>query len=59
MKAKATDIIYTAAVSGIPANFMKQSLEKAGVQDVGEVKSNKGPAIKPGRACKMISDDYK
>ncbi len=35
LKAEATDIIYTSAVSGIPANFMKQSLEKAGVQDVG------------------------
>ncbi len=27
----AADIIYTAAVSGVPANFMAQSLEKAGV----------------------------
>ncbi|MDE1152430.1 MAG: nitronate monooxygenase family protein [Micavibrio sp.] len=28
--AKATDIVYTSAVSGIPANFLKPSLEKAG-----------------------------
>lgn len=27
----AVDIIYTAAVSGVPANFMAQSLEKAGI----------------------------
>jgi nitronate monooxygenase len=43
LKAEATDIIYTPAVSGIPASFMKQSLERAGVDlnsishgDVGE-----------------------
>jgi nitronate monooxygenase len=28
--ASAKDIVYTAAVSGIPANFLKESLEKAG-----------------------------
>jgi nitronate monooxygenase len=27
------DIIYTPAVSGIPASFMRQSLEKAGIKD--------------------------
>ncbi len=36
LKAEATDIIYTPAVSGIPASFMKQSLERAGV-DLNEV----------------------
>jgi len=29
-KANASDIIYTDAVSGVPANFIRQSLEKAG-----------------------------
>lgn len=33
MEAEATDIVYTAAVSGIPASFMRQSLEKAGITD--------------------------
>jgi nitronate monooxygenase len=33
---EATDIIYTPAVSGIPASFMKQSLEKAGIKDFND-----------------------
>lgn len=36
LSAQAEDIIYTAAVSGVPANFMRQSLEKAGVKDMNE-----------------------
>jgi nitronate monooxygenase len=39
--ATAADIIYTAAISGIPANFIRQSLEKAGY-DVEQLKKN-GP----------------
>jgi len=35
--AAVTDIIYTDAVSGVPANFMRRSLEKAGY-DVEELK---------------------
>lgn len=35
MDAKAEDIVYTPAVSGIPASFMRQSLEKAGITDLG------------------------
>ena len=31
VQAKAADITYTPAVSGIPANFMRQSLEKNGI----------------------------
>jgi nitronate monooxygenase len=46
LKAEATDIIYTSAVSGIPANFMKQSLEKAGVQDVGHGELSLGDEAK-------------
>ncbi|GAB4401586.1 MAG: nitronate monooxygenase family protein [Microscillaceae bacterium] len=30
---KTADIVYTAAVSGVPANFMRQSLEKAGISE--------------------------
>jgi len=30
LQSRAADIVYTPAVSGIPANFMRQSLEKAG-----------------------------
>lgn len=35
--ATATDILYTSAVSGIPANFLKQSMEKAGF-DIDKLK---------------------
>lgn len=34
LDAEATDIVYTSAVSGIPASFMRQSLEKAGITDL-------------------------
>ena len=34
LDAEATDIVYTAAVSGIPASFMRQSLEKSGITDL-------------------------
>jgi nitronate monooxygenase len=33
---KAEDIIYTPAVSGVPANFMRPSLEKAGLKDFND-----------------------
>lgn len=33
---KAEDIVYTPAVSGVPANFMKASLEKAGFHDFND-----------------------
>ncbi len=56
LDAKAADIIHTPAVSGIPASFMRQSLEAAGydlqrLQDKGEV--NYGEKLKP------ISDEAK
>lgn len=49
-QAKAADIIHTPAVSGIPASFMRQSLERAGydmakLQHKGEV--NYGDKLKP------------
>jgi len=45
--ADATDIIYTDAISGVPANFMRQSLEKAGY-DIEKLKqsSTGGPKLK-------------
>ncbi|PMQ11078.1 putative monooxygenase [Pseudomonas sp. AD21] len=50
LTAKATDIIHTPAVSGVPASFMRQSLEAAGfdmaaLQGKGEV--NFGDKLKP------------
>ena len=50
LEAKAADIIHTPAVSGIPASFMRQSLQAAGydlqrLQDKGEV--NYGEKLKP------------
>ena len=48
--ARAADIVHTPAVSGVPASFMRQSLEKAGydlkrLQDKGDV--NYGEKLKP------------
>jgi nitronate monooxygenase len=50
LDAKAADIIHTPAVSGVPASFMRQSLEQAGydlkqLQNKGEV--NYGEKLKP------------
>ncbi len=50
LDAKAADIVHTPAVSGVPASFMRQSLEQAGfdlarLQDKGEV--NYGEKLKP------------
>lgn len=39
--ATAADIIYTAAISGVPANFLRQSLEAAGI-DVDALLKNAG-----------------
>lgn len=52
--AASDDIIYTDAVSGVPANFMRQSLEKAGY-DIDELK--KGPTGK-GK-LKPLEEDAK
>jgi nitronate monooxygenase len=56
MGSKAADIVHTAAVSGVPASFMRQSLENAGfdlaaLQGKGEM--NFGAKLKP------ISDEAK
>ena len=56
LDARAADIVHTPAVSGVPASFMRQSLEKAGydlqrLQNKGDV--NYGEKLKP------ISDEAK
>jgi len=50
LQARAADIIHTPAVSGVPASFMRQSLELAGfdlkrLQDKGDI--NYGEKLKP------------
>ncbi|WP_017939812.1 NAD(P)H-dependent flavin oxidoreductase [Zestomonas thermotolerans] len=50
LDAKAADIIHTPAVSGVPASFMRQSLERAGydmkrLQDKADI--NYGEKLKP------------
>lgn len=50
LQARAADIIHTPAVSGVPASFMRQSLEQAGydlarLQDKGAI--NYGEKLKP------------
>lgn len=56
LEARAVDIVHTAAISGVPASFMRQSLEAAGfdltaLQGKGEM--NFGAKLKP------ISDEAK
>lgn len=56
LSARAADIVHTPAVSGVPASFMRQSLERAGydlkrLQDKGDL--NYGEKLKP------ISDEAK
>lgn len=58
LDSQADDIIYTPAVSGIPASFMKASLEKAGItnfNDRGEMNfGDKDAAEKEAKAWKNI-----
>ena len=56
LSSKAVDIVHTAAVSGVPASFMRQSLENAGfdlatLQGKGDMDS--------GSKLKAISDEAK
>ncbi|TDF82995.1 nitronate monooxygenase family protein [Pseudomonas sp. H9] len=46
LEAKAADIIHTAAVSGVPASFMRQSLEAAGF-DMAALRSHTEAKLKP------------
>ncbi|MNE72612.1 Nitronate monooxygenase [compost metagenome] len=54
--ARAADIIHTPAVSGVPASFMRQSLELAGY-DLKQLQ-NKGE-INYGEKLKPLSDEAK
>ncbi|MNE16221.1 Nitronate monooxygenase [compost metagenome] len=56
LQARAVDIVHTAAVSGVPASFMRQSLENAGF-DLAMLQS-KGEAS-GGNKLKPISDEAK
>ncbi|MFZ3206064.1 MAG: nitronate monooxygenase family protein [Pseudomonas sp.] len=56
LDARAADIIHTPAVSGVPASFMRQSLERAGY-DLKQLQ-NKGE-IDYGEKLKPISDEAK
>ncbi|MDX1726063.1 MAG: nitronate monooxygenase family protein [Pseudomonas sp.] len=56
LHARAADIIHTPAVSGVPASFMRQSLELAGY-DLKQLQ-NKGE-INYGEKLKPISDEAK
>ncbi|MDP2244753.1 nitronate monooxygenase family protein [Pseudomonas sp.] len=56
LDAQAADIIHTPAVSGVPASFMRQSLEAAGY-DLKQLQ-NKGE-INYGEKLKPISDEAK
>lgn len=53
LNSEATDIIYTAAISGHPANFMKASLENVGVKDLeGLADGNIGEKLSLGDEAK-------
>ncbi|MEB0080176.1 nitronate monooxygenase family protein [Pseudomonas sp. CCI3.2] len=56
MASKAADIVHTAAVSGVPASFMRQSLERAGF-DLAALKEN----VETGAGAKLkpLTDEAK
>ncbi|MDD0842060.1 NAD(P)H-dependent flavin oxidoreductase [Pseudomonas sp. Gutcm_11s] len=56
LDARAADIVHTPAVSGVPASFMRQSLEKAGY-DLKQLQ-NKGD-VNYGEKLKPINDEAK
>ncbi|MGP0173170.1 NAD(P)H-dependent flavin oxidoreductase [Pseudomonas sp. NCHU5208] len=56
LQARAADIIHTPAVSGVPASFMRQSLEQAGY-DLARLQ-DKG-AINYGEKLKPVNDEAK
>jgi len=50
LQAHAADIVHTAAVSGVPASFLRQSLQKAGFDEArltGKGELNYGEKLKP------------
>ncbi|WP_277373762.1 nitronate monooxygenase family protein [Pseudomonas sp. AA-38] len=56
LQARAADIVHTPAVSGVPASFMRQSLEQAGY-DLARLQ-DKG-AINYGEKLKPVNDEAK
>lgn len=56
LDARAADIIYTPAVSGVPASFMRQSLEAAGY-DLARL--NDKADVNYGEKLKPVSDEAK
>lgn len=56
LQAKAADIIHTAAVSGVPASFLRQSLQQAGYDE--ERLKNKGE-MNYADKLKPVSDEAK
>ena len=56
LQARAADIIHTPAVSGVPASFMRQSLELAGY-DLAQLQDK--AAIDYGEKLKPVSDEAK
>ena len=56
LDARAADIVHTAAVSGVPASFLRQSLQQAGY-DEDRLKST--GTMSYGEKLKPVSDDAK
>tara|TARA_Y100001949_G_scaffold176548_1_gene190309 strand:- start:7086 stop:8060 length:975 start_codon:yes stop_codon:yes gene_type:complete len=56
LQAHAADIVHTAAVSGVPASFLRQSLQQAGYDD--DRLKNKGE-MNYGEKLKPVSDEAK
>lgn len=47
LRARAEDIVHTAAVSGVPASFLRQSLEQAGFDEASLLGKGDGATLKP------------
>ena len=54
LNAEATDITYTAEVSGVPANFLSESLKRAGITGEGNHKGTLGDMKEEAKAWKNI-----
>ena len=52
LEADALDIVYTSAVSGVPGSFMRQSLEKAGINVEKKGETNFGEKLSSGDEAK-------
>jgi len=52
LEAEALDIVYTPAVSGVPGSFMRQSLEKAGINTEKKGDTNFGEKLSSGDEAK-------